>query len=114
MNPDPIAPNVKPSALPPRGPLGACTAYAKYKAVNTAKITSDAMAHPRCVLSIRTVHAPCTAETSVGALDIGVLRMALADTCSESLRRSAAQHFRKERPGVHAVRRIVRARVNAA
>src|SRR5580693_6068692 len=72
------------------------------------------MAHLRCVLSIRTEHAPGVAETSVCALDIGGVRMARADTCCGSLRRAAAQHLRKERPRVHAVRRIVRARVNAA
>src|ERR1700722_4640538 len=86
-----------------------------YTAVNTAKITSDAIAHGRCVLSICKLHAFYVAQSSDGALDHRSIPPHLAyDPCFGSLRRSAAQHFRKKRPWVHAVRRIVRARVNAA
>jgi hypothetical protein len=52
MNANPKIPKINPIVLPPRDAAGVRSAYAPYAKALTAKIDSEATAHPRCVLSI--------------------------------------------------------------
>src|SRR5258708_20661313 len=60
-NANPMAPNVRPIVLPPRGPRGDSNAYQTYPAAEIAAIARDTKAQPSCVRSILILRRPAQA-----------------------------------------------------